>query len=77
MAENDDAFAKFVYQESAFFLGIGIVNLISLFDPQAIVLGGGLTKSWEIYCKILYSTIKFFLKQVPFERYTNSKVGYE
>lgn len=69
LAEKGDAFAKFVYWESAFFLGIGIVNLISLIDPQAIILGGGLTKSWDVYYPVLYSTIRSFLKQVPIERY--------
>jgi len=50
------------------FLGIGIANLISLVDPQAVVVGGGLTKSWEIYSAIIFRTVNLFLKQIPFGR---------
>jgi glucokinase len=67
-ALSGDAFATFLIIESAFYLGLGIVNLISTLDPQAVVLGGGLMNLWEIYNPMICFTIRMFLKQVPFGR---------
>ena len=30
------------------YLGLGIANIIKAVDPEAIVVGGSITKSWEI-----------------------------
>lgn len=40
-ARAGDAVAIEVLNEAAFYLGIGLSNFITLMDPQAIVLGGG------------------------------------
>ena len=43
-AAAGDALATEVIQRAAALLGIGIVNLLHLFNPQRLVIGGGVTK---------------------------------
>jgi len=43
-ATAGDALASEVIQRAAALLGIGIVNLLHLFNPQRLVMGGGVTK---------------------------------
>lgn len=40
-ARTGDRVAQEVIDDAAYYLGIGLANLITLFDPQAIILGGG------------------------------------
>ncbi|MCC6801534.1 MAG: ROK family protein [Anaerolineae bacterium] len=40
-ARAGDTVAREVIDDAGFYLGIGLANLITLLDPQAIVLGGG------------------------------------
>jgi glucokinase len=47
-ARQGDALAKEVMHEAAVNLGIGLSNLIIIFNPDAIVVGGGVTKSNEL-----------------------------
>ena len=42
-----DSLAIKVMEEAGRYLGIGISNLIKLFDPQMIILGGGMSKAGE------------------------------
>jgi len=47
-AQKGDAIAKNIFQEAGRNLGIGVVNLISLFDPELIVVGGEGAKAGEL-----------------------------
>ena len=42
-ARQGDRLASEVLDRAAFYLGIGLVNLVNIFNPQVIVVGGGLT----------------------------------
>jgi glucokinase-like ROK family protein len=44
-AEMDDQIAVKALQEAAFYLGIGIANLVNLFNVEVVVLGGALNKA--------------------------------
>lgn len=37
-----DAVAKEILQRAAFYIGVGVVNLIHLFNPNLVILGGGI-----------------------------------
>ena len=47
-ARKGDVIAKNIFQEVGRNLGIGVVNLISLFDPEIIAVGGGGAKAGEL-----------------------------
>ena len=42
-AERGDAEARMILSQAMDFLGIGMANLVNLFNPELIVIGGGLT----------------------------------
>ena len=46
-AEQGEAEAASIIREAGIYLGIGLATLINAFNPQAIVLGGGLTHMGE------------------------------
>lgn len=46
-AARGDAEAQHILAEAMEYLGLGIANLINLFDPELVVIGGGLTRLGE------------------------------
>jgi glucokinase len=53
-----DPYALELYKREGYFLGVGIANLANLFDPEAVVLGGGVTKAAEFFKDELRATVK-------------------
>ena len=43
-ARRSDRVAKEILDETGFFLGVWLAGMITLFDPEAIVIGGGVAK---------------------------------
>lgn len=41
---NEDIFAERVVKQAAYYLGVGLANIVNIFDPEAIILGGGLSE---------------------------------
>jgi glucokinase len=46
-AKRDDELALYVVRETARFLGTGIANLLNIFNPEVVVLAGGVTQAGE------------------------------
>ncbi len=46
-AEQDDALARAVVDEAGFALGVGLANIVNIFNPELIVLGGGLARGQD------------------------------
>lgn len=44
-AQANDTLAIQIVQETQFYLGIGLSNLINLYNPAAIIIGGGVSKA--------------------------------
>ncbi|MCD7820005.1 MAG: ROK family protein [Lachnospiraceae bacterium] len=44
-AEKGDSYALAVLRQEGFYIGVGLANLMNLFDPDVIVLAGGMMKS--------------------------------
>ena len=42
-----DMFAQLIVEETIYYLAVGIVNIINILDPQAIIIGGGLSLEGE------------------------------
>jgi glucokinase len=48
-ARNEDALALEVLSRAAYYLGIGMVNVVNIFNPEMIVLGGGMAELGDIF----------------------------
>ena len=48
-AERGDAAAKEIIQRAGRYLGLGLVGLLNTFNPEALILGGGLVGLGELY----------------------------
>ncbi|MGI9072300.1 MAG: ROK family protein [Bryobacteraceae bacterium] len=48
-ARNGHALARNAVQESARYLGMGIANIVSILNPQLVVLGGGLMQASDLF----------------------------
>jgi glucokinase len=46
-ADDGDIEAQEILQEALGYLGVGVANLVNLFNPEIIVIGGGLTNMGE------------------------------
>lgn len=47
-ARNSDRLAIDVISRAAGYLGVGMVNLVNIFNPEIIIVGGGLSKMGEL-----------------------------
>jgi glucokinase len=67
LARSGHAVAQLAIRREAHYLGIGISNLIGMFCPDCLVLGGGLMEEEELFldeaCRVASSRCKL----VPFE----------
>jgi glucokinase len=50
-ARSGDEVARKIFREMGRFLGLGLVNLIHLFDPEKIVIGGKASRAWDFFIK--------------------------
>jgi glucokinase-like ROK family protein len=57
-AKKGDVVAWNVFHRAAEYLGIGISALINLFNPEAIVIGGGVTQAGDILFDTVRNTVK-------------------
>lgn len=47
-AEAGDSLALAVISQAAFYLGVGMVNLVNIFNPEMIIVGGGMSKMGDL-----------------------------
>lgn len=57
-AAEGDEYALSLYQREGYYLGVGIANLFNLWDPEVIVLGGGVTKARAFFADQLMKTFR-------------------
>jgi glucokinase len=48
-AREGDNLSRDLLKNAGKYLGIGIANIINIFNPEAVILAGGLTGAWDIY----------------------------
>ena len=48
-ARNGDSLALDVLSQAANYLGVGMVNLVNIFNPEMIVIGGGMAKLGSLF----------------------------
>ena len=70
-ARRGDRVAKAVIDETGFYLGVWLAGMITLFDPEAIVIGGGVSRIGKpLFDKIretipLYTINRLFAVNTP------------
>jgi glucokinase len=64
-ARRGDPLCRRAVDRGAVYLGVGIANLINVFAPDAIVLGGGVMKSADMFLDKVRSTIRENCRFVP------------
>jgi glucokinase len=67
-AQEGDEWARRAVEREAYYLGVGLANVVSLFAPDAIVLGGSVMKSANIFMDRIHQVIRQNCRLVPSER---------
>jgi glucokinase len=57
-ARSGDTLAGDVMKDMGHWLGIGIANLINIFNPEMIVIGGGVKDAWSLFIDATREEIK-------------------
>jgi glucokinase len=57
-ASGGDRASMNIYLEAGRLLGYGVANLVSLFDPEIVVIGGGLAKASDLFLDVLRKAVK-------------------
>jgi glucokinase len=64
-AEAGDPLAYQAIEREGHYLGIGIANLISLYMPDIIALGGGVMQSYHLFKDLIHHVIQSNCSLVP------------
>jgi len=67
-ARDGETVACKVMKDMGRMLGIGIANLINIFNPQMIVLGGGVKDAWQLFIDAMQEEVMRRAFKVPAER---------
>jgi len=57
-AKSGDALACEVVEEAGYWVGVGIVNLVNVLNPQMVVVGGGIAQAGDILFDPIRRTVK-------------------
>ena len=68
LAQQEDLVAQQAVENEAFYLGLGLANLINLFTPDAIVLSGSVMKSAPLFLDRIRALIKSGCRFVPADK---------
>jgi len=67
-AEQGDELARRAVEREGYYLGLGLANLITMFAPDAIVLGGSVMKSAHLFLDRARDVIRQNCTLVPYDR---------
>jgi glucokinase len=56
---DGDMFAQLIVEETIYYLAVGIVNIINILDPEAIIIGGGISNEGDD----LFNPLKLAIKE--------------
>ena len=66
-AQDSDEWARRAVEREGYYLGLGLANLITMFAPEAIVLGGSVMKSAHLFLERAREVIRQNCRLVPAE----------
>ncbi|MDY6969209.1 MAG: ROK family protein [Spirochaetota bacterium] len=77
-AIKGDLLAQRVFHQVSTFLGIGIANIVNIFNPEAVILGGGLSRAHKLILPVVKDVVNDRALPGLKEniKYTISKNGY-
>jgi glucokinase len=55
---SNDSFATSCFEEAAYYLGIGVANVVTTLNPDIVVIGGGMIKAGEVIMKPVRREVK-------------------
>jgi glucokinase len=55
-AKHGDSLAKELIAQTGYYIGVGLANLINIFNPELIVIGGGLSNIGDMLLKPAFKT---------------------
>jgi glucokinase len=68
LARAGDETARRAVDREAYYIGLGLANLITIFAPDAIALGGGVMKSADLFLPQVRELLREIVTQVPLEK---------
>ncbi|GAI37725.1 unnamed protein product [marine sediment metagenome] len=74
-AKKSDKKALRIFKEYGKYLGIGLNNVINLIEPEIIVIGGGISKSWPYFLAETKREIKNRTFSPIFKKYIKIKIS--
>ncbi|MFN2581412.1 MAG: ROK family protein [Candidatus Dormibacteria bacterium] len=70
----DDAAA---WDDVGRWLGLGVINVIALHDPDVVLFGGGVCRAWDRFAASLLATVRSHLFLQPLPRIERGALGEE
>jgi glucokinase len=67
-ALQGDYFSRGIWMEFGRLLGIGLSNLINIFNPEAIIIGGGIAQAWSLFFPRAKEEVKRRALHLPSQR---------
>ena len=67
-AEQGDPFAIDMQNQTAFYLAVGLANLLNIVAPEVAILGGGVLGSWPVFEPIILKTVRHRAAMVPIDQ---------
>lgn len=64
-AQQGDALAREVMDETAMWVGIGVANLIQLYNPEVVIIGGGISQAGALLFDPIQRTVNWRARMVP------------
>ncbi|MGA1868861.1 MAG: ROK family protein [bacterium] len=64
-AKENDALSRRILHDIGIYLGIGIATLINLLNPEMIVIGGGMSHSWDMFYPSMVEEIRKRAFDIP------------
>jgi glucokinase len=76
-AEQGDSLAKELIIQTGYYIGVGLANLINIFNPELIVIGGGLANIGDTLLKPAYKVARERAHEEAYQavRFTLAKLG--
>src|SRR5262249_37125072 len=68
LAVAGDEWAQRAVENEAHYLGLGLANLVTVFAPEVIILGGSVMKSADLFMADIRKTIASSCRFVPYQK---------